>query len=348
VLGICAGYLGGHASDHIGRRPLILFGWAMLAATFLGFAFVGGHKYLGLGLMSLAGVGDSIGIGADQAMVADLVPPERHEAGYAATRVAANLGVACGPPIGGLLLIGRHWPVLFTGVAVVALVAIAIAYLYLPRDGAYKPAEPPERGSFGVIRRDHAFLLFLFSSVLAFLVYVGYETVLPIAAVQSYGLAPSTWGFIVIIPPVLVAILQLRVTMWTGRFSSGSKLVTAMLLMGGAFLFLLWSGSVAIFVFVMFVFVIGEMLWVPTSQAIVAGLAPDDLRGAYMGAFGSTSPVAFALGPFIGLQLRGAYGTDAAWYFFAAASVVAAASGAAAVRGVAHRRRDPHMAGGGV
>jgi MFS family permease len=128
-------------------------------------------------------------------------------------------------------------------------------------------------------------------------------------------------------------------------FPAGPKFVTAMLLMGGSFLFLLLSGTVATFVLVLFVFVVGEMLWVPTSQAIVARLAPEDVRGAYMGAFGSTSAFGFALGPFTGLQLRGAYGDDAAWYFFAAVSVAAAAAGAAAVRGAAGRRVSPAPAG---
>jgi predicted MFS family arabinose efflux permease len=341
VVSMFAGYLGGHASDHFGRRPLILLGWACLAATFLSYAFVGGHKYLGLGLMALAGIGGSIGSGADQAMVADLVPPERHEAGYASTRVASNLGVAFGPPVGGVLLIGRHWPLMFVGVTVMSLVAIAIAYRYLPRSGAYTPAEPPTRGSFGVIRRDHAFLFFLLSGALAYLVYVAYETVLPISAVKTYGMAPSTWGFIVIVNPLLVTFFQLRVTRWSARFAAGPKLVTAMLLMGGSFLFLLWSGSVGMFLVVMVVFVVGEMLWVPTSQAIIARIAPEDLRGAYMGAFGSTASFGFALGPFVALQLRGAYGDNAAWYFFAAVSVAAAASGAAAVRGAARRRAEP-------
>jgi hypothetical protein len=59
-----------------------------------------------------------------------------------------------------------------------------------------------------------------------------------------------------------------------------------------------------------------------------------------MGAFGSTGAFGFALGPFIGLQLRGAYGDAAAWYFFAAISVAAAATGAAAVRGAVARRRE--------
>jgi MFS family permease len=102
---------------------------------------------------------------------------------------------------------------------------------------------------------------------------------------------------------------------------------------------LLWSGSVAMFLWVMLVFVVGEMLLVPTSQAIVAALAPEDIRGAYMGAFGSTASIGFALGPFTALQLRGTYGDDAAWYFFAAVSIAAAASGGAAVRGSTRRRR---------
>jgi predicted MFS family arabinose efflux permease len=338
VASLVAGYLGGHASDHVGRRPLILLGWAFLAAVFCSYSFVGHHVLVGLGLMALAGIGGSIGSGADQAMVADLVPPERHEAAYASVRVAANLGVAFGPPIGGLLLIGRHWPLLFGGVTAMSVIAIGIAYRYLPRRGAYSPTEPPTRGSLGVIRRDHAFLLFLLSGGLAYLVYVAYETVLPISAVNTHRIAPSTWGFIVVINPVLVTLFQLRVTRWVARYAAGAKLVTAMLLMGGSFLFLLLSGSLAMFVLVMFVFVVGEMLWVPTSQAIVAGLAPEDVRGAYMGAFGSTGAFGFALGPFIGLQLRGAYGDDAAWYFFASVSVVAAASGAAAVRAALGRQ----------
>jgi MFS family permease len=75
------------------------------------------------------------------------------------------------------------------------------------------------------------------------------------------------------------------------------------------------------------------MLWVPTSQAVVAALAPADIRGAYMGAFGSTSAFGFALGPLVGLQIRHAYGDTAMWIGFAAIAVLAAATGAAAVRG---------------
>ena len=104
LVGMVAGYLGGHVSDYVGRRPMILLGWALLGFAFLLFAFVGDRTYVGLALLVFSAIGGSVGGGADQAMVADLVPPERHEAAYASVRVASNLGVVCGPPIGGLLL----------------------------------------------------------------------------------------------------------------------------------------------------------------------------------------------------------------------------------------------------
>ncbi len=64
---------------------------------------------------------------------------------------------------------------------------------------------------------------------------------------------------------------------------SSLKLGVAMPLMGVPFLLLDWNGSVPVIVLVIFLLVIGEMLWVPTSQAVVAALAPADIRGAYMG-----------------------------------------------------------------
>ena len=103
--------------------------------------------------------------------------------------------------------------------------------------------------------------------------------------------------------------------------------------MGLPFLLLIVSSSIAVIVVVLVVFVIGEMLWVPTSQAVVAGLAPADIRGAYMGAFGGTWSVGWALTPFLGLQVRAAYGDATMWMCVAAVGVVAGILGLAAARG---------------
>ena len=62
------------------------------------------------------------------------------------------------------------------------------------------------------------------------------------------------------------------------------------------------------------------MLWVPTSQAIVAGLAPEDVRGAYMGAFGSTAAARLRARAVHGAPRSGRLRRERRWLFFGGAS----------------------------
>ncbi len=332
------GYTGGHLSDHLGRRRLMLAGEAALALLAPTFLLAGDNVLRGLGLMVLTGSVASLGGSVGQALVADLVPPERHESAYATVRVMANLGVTMGPPIGALFLLIGGWNTLFVGVSVLAAGAWMLGFRLLPARGEFSPEAPPERGSIGVITRDRMFLVFLVSSLFAWMVYVAYETVLPVSLVDTHGLQPAAWGFLLIVNPILVTLFQLRLTRAAERIPAAPKLAAAMMLMGLPFLLFGLSAAIPLILLVLVLFVIGEMLWVPTSQSIVAGLAPDDLRGAYMGAFGSMGAAGFALAPFTALQVRAASGDDAMWAMFAGISLVSAVLGIVACRGVGRVR----------
>ena len=335
------GYLGGHLSDHVGRRPLMLVGWAANLVVLPILAFV--HDvWLGLAVLALEPLIGSLGNAATTAIVADLVPEEKQEQSYAALRVANNLGVSIGPPIGALLLIGQHWSRLFLGVTLISAAGWLLAYRTIPVRGRFAPEEPPSRGSFAVIRRDRAFLVFIGSSILASMTYVAFETLLPISLVQSHGLAPSAWGFLVIANPILVTFLQLRLTRAVSNVPASLKLGIAMPMMGLPFLLLNVTSAIPVVLLVVIVFVFGEMLWIPTSQAVVAAFAPVDLRGAYMGIFGASWAIAWALGPFSGLQVRAAYGDAVLWWCVALVGIAAGISGAAAARG--HDRAPAEVA----
>ena len=333
VLAGVMGYAAGHWSDRIGRRPLILAGWGFQAVVPLLLLGVGQHVVAGLALLALLPVFGSLGGAADQAMVADLVAPERHEAAYASVRVASNLGVTIGPPLGGLLLIGGHWNHLWLGTLALGAAGFAIAFRYIPRGGAYAPEGPPERGSLGVIMRDSPFLLFMVASVFATMTYIATETLLPISLTTTHHLAPAAWGLLMVLNPLAVTVFQLRLTRWAAPIPASLKLGVAMPLMGVPFLLLNVNGSVPVIAVVIVLFVIGEMLWVPTSQAVVAALAPSDIRGAYMGAFGGTWSVGWALTPFLGLEVRSAYGDATMWMCVATVGVVAGIIGLVAARG---------------
>jgi MFS family permease len=332
-----SGFLGGYLSDRIGRRRVILVGEAAMAVYPLVLLALSGSMWAALVALSLDGVFGSVGGSVELAMVADLVSPERHEAAYSSVRVAANLGVVVGPPLGGLVLVLGSWSALFPTIAILSALAWLVAWRYLPHRGEFSPEGPPERGSVATILADRAFLLFLGSAVFAWLVYVAYEVVLPVSLVDGFGYEPAAWGFLVWINPLLVTLFQVRLTRATAGVPSAPKLVVALLVMGLPYLLLVASHSVLAVVTVVVVFVIGEMLWVPTSQAVVAELAPQDLRGAYMGAFGSAPAIGFALAPLIGFQVRNVYGDDATWTMFALLGVVAAMLGGLALVGVRRR-----------
>ena len=327
MLAMISGFVGGHLSDYIGRRKVILFGQSVMVAYPLILIVVGTNLWPGLVMLMLAGVFGGLGGSASQAMVADLVEPAKHEAAYATVRVASNFGVVIGPPVGAILLFAGSWNLLFVGVFFLALIAWVLAYRLLPVRGAFAPEAPPDRGSLGVILRDRPFLLFLFSAIFAWLVYVAYQEILPISLVDGYGYEIWAWGFLTAINPLLVGLFQLRITRSLTGIPVASKLAAAMLMMGLPFLLLTATQAVWVVILVIVVFVVGEMVWVPTSQSVVAGLAPEDVRGAYMGAFGSAPAVAFALAPFIGLSVRNAWDDSTMWVMFASIAVVAATLG---------------------
>jgi MFS family permease len=65
---------GGALSDRMGRRPLIVAGWALYAAVYAGFA-VAEAPWHAWALFAVYGAVFGLSEGAEKAMVADLVPP---------------------------------------------------------------------------------------------------------------------------------------------------------------------------------------------------------------------------------------------------------------------------------
>jgi MFS family permease len=333
-----AGYLGGHLSDLVGRRPVLVWSWTLEAAILATLALADPAPAVGLALLVAAGVASGPGLAASGALVADLVPPERRESAYASMRVVYNVAMVCGPPVAGLVIAAGGWTGFLLFDALLGGLAAAGAALLLPAGLRGERERAPVTAAL----RDRPYLLFLASSVLAWIVYVGYESALPIAATTTYGVTPRTWGLLLALNPLLVALLQLRLTGALARFTASAKLAVAIPVMGLSFLAFEVDTGLGTIAGVIVVFVVGEMLWAPTATAAAASMAPAHLRGAYMGAFGGTTSAGFAIGPFVGLQLLGGAGPRAMWAFFAGVSLVAAAGSAVAVRPRGRRRaRSP-------
>lgn len=83
--------VGGVLSDRLGRRPLIVGGWAVYAATYLGFA-VAERQWQAWALFLVYGLYFGATEGVEKAMVADLVPSHRRGTAFGWFNAALGLG----------------------------------------------------------------------------------------------------------------------------------------------------------------------------------------------------------------------------------------------------------------
>jgi predicted MFS family arabinose efflux permease len=280
---------------------------------------------------------------AQRALVADLTSPEERLRAFGGMRVVLNCGAAAGPLLAAALLLVGWWAVHAAIALVYALAALAARGLPDPR-----PEAGAAPSSLGPVLRDRAFLLVFAAALAGWAVYNAFEVLLPVALTQTHGLSASAWGPLYVVNAVVVVLFQLRVTRLASRVGTGPSLVAAMLLMGLPFLALTGSGAVPVMVAIVVVFVVGEMLWAPSSDVLVARLAPPGLRGVYLGATTAATWAGAALMPALGLSLRERFGDGVMWLAVALVSLVAAALYAAAARRsaepAADRRRSRRLA----
>jgi predicted MFS family arabinose efflux permease len=341
--GVGGAILGGRLSDRVGRRPVIVAAAAgqtgVSALLLLPVGRIGAFAVLaGLSLLQpLRGA-------TQRALVADLARPGRLEQAFAALRIAINTG-ASGGPLAGAALVTLGWGALHAGTTLVFAGSL-LAALRLPVDRASARAGAGDDAGGGVRRllTDRAFVLVFGATVLAWLVYQAFETLLPVSLAETHSFAPAAWGLVFGINPVLTVLLQLRVTRWARGLRLDAKLVLALALMSLPFLALPLVGAPLALVGVVVVCVtLGEMLWAPASESMVAELAPPDSRGTALGIATAASWLGTASGPALGLQVGAAFGEAAMW-----GAVVGVATASALLYAIACRTGQLRLGSSGM
>ncbi|HAF12454.1 MAG TPA: MFS transporter [Blastocatellia bacterium] len=100
---VVSSLFGGHLSDILGRRRLIVSGWLLYAAVYAGFAFVSNQGSVWI-LFLIYGIYFGLAEGAEKALVADLVKPEQRGTAYGLYNLAFGITV-----LPASLLMGELW-----------------------------------------------------------------------------------------------------------------------------------------------------------------------------------------------------------------------------------------------
>jgi MFS family permease len=187
-----ANYFSGRLSDRFGRKRLIVASFVLSSINLLTLAAIGKGTVLPFALIVLQGVIGAPAYSLDRVVATDVVVDRtRRESAFATLRVATNLGVFSGPPLAALLIFAGGWRSFLAGVAALGVLGVLAASTLLPPTGRPTSREGDTAVSLRTVLRDRPFALLLLSTLLAFTDYCGFEAVLPVIAVTTFGLSPS-------------------------------------------------------------------------------------------------------------------------------------------------------------
>jgi MFS family permease len=294
-----AGYLAGHVSDRRGRRVVLLGGSASLPLLAAGL-LLAPDAPRAVGLVAAFGMAavEGLTFAPQQALLTDVAGGEQvvTERLFGTSRVVESAAAIVAPAAAGLLA-GISWNAWLGGLAAAGTLAVIATVRALPR--AVAVGDPPvgEPGPRRSPFRDGGFLAFYAGNALFQVVYLGTQVVLPVVLTTAHGYSPRSWGLLVALNPLLVVVAQLRLMRLVQPATVAVRLLAGGLFMTLAITVPFVSLTVAAIVVLLVLATVGEMLWAPTISGAVAERAPEDSRGAWLGAFTTSFSAAFALAP---------------------------------------------------
>jgi MFS family permease len=316
ICGLVFAFIAGPVTDRLGRK------WVMavsLAANGLGYLMMSQANSFTAFVFIMAWNGSvqpMYRVGAD-AMMADLIPPEKRVEAYSLLRTSNNVGVALGPAIGGFIA-SSSYTIAFilaaAGLITYSLLVTFLAHETLPQRARVLAQLPERMGGYDRVLKDRKFVVFSLNYTLTQICAALIWVLLGVYAYQNFHVSESQYGFIPTTNALMVVFFQLIITRISKRYPSLRVMAV------GTLFYALGVGSVAFgqgfwgFWLSMVIVTIGELITTPTATTLVANLAPADMRGRYMSIYGLTWGAAAGIGPVVGGLLSDNFGPVFTWY----------------------------------
>jgi len=300
-------FWGGQLTDRLGRRVVIMLSVLVGVVWFVGFAFITELWQVAALVAFESALGWPLFQTASNAMIADLVPPERRQQGFGVTRVAMNLGVVIGPAVAGVALgFGATFRELFLSAAAGCLLMVVLMAVWIRESrpaSALLPVRHTDRegrSGYRIVLHDRVFLIFCAVAVLPVFCIGNFGSIYAVYVTDYLGLPYREWGYLLALNAAIVAAVQYPLVSALRKRNRMALLAASSALLavgvgGSAFAGPLWS-----LVFLITVMSVGETLLSPVASAEVADLAPEAVRGRYMGVWTVVWNGGAALGPAFG------------------------------------------------
>ncbi len=326
VGGTVAPFFGGYLADAIGRRNTITISLVGSACSVLAMYYSPNLETL---LVCAFGHGVLTYIfgPAANALMTDVLPPEKRVLGFAVFRLALNAGFAAGPAVAGFLFT-RSQALIFWGDALTTLVFAVLAFTLLPqglrtvKGRVTSPQVAWQSWREAAIDgwRNGPFLQLLTAKLLMAIAFVQVFNVLALDSTER-GLTMVEYGLVMGFNGFLIMFLELPLANWVKRFPPKRISGIGFATLGLGCTSFAAVDSLGGFFLAMGLFTLGEMIALPVSAAYGSELAPKDYRGRYFGFFSIMWGISALVGS-AGVWIYGFVGVN--WWWFTGLFGVAA------------------------
>ncbi|ELY0462695.1 MFS transporter [Listeria innocua] len=315
-----AGMYGGHLADIIGRKKLMVAGELLKVFAFLGMVLCNSSifhsPWITFVMLLLIGVAQGLINPAGEAMLIDVSTPENRSFMYSVSYWANNLSMMIGIIVGGWFFVDYLFPLL------VALFIMSFVTAWLTTSlisETLKQKAVLKKGSYGLVGmlknygqvlHDYRFLLYTIGGIAVMSIEFQRSNYISVRLAEDFQALLVHFGPLgnitlngVQIVSVLTAVNTLFIVLFTvpvARFVTKRAqqpiMYVGFTLFAIGFAVCAFANNLAVLLLATAVLSIGELLYVPTRQTILAAIVDDDRRGAYMAFNG----IIFQIGKMIG------------------------------------------------
>ena len=307
----------GLLADKLGRRPLMIFGTALIAIC----AFLNGlatNFWLFLFFRFIQGMGASMWMTSRTTLLADILKPEERGRVLGYFQSFQTIGQAAGPTIGGFIATWYGAQANFYFYAATGVVSLVLTYLFIKETESGKAHSGelafPKDLTLRLIK-NKGFIFASITSATAFFIVSGIrQDILPFYSAKVAGLGPAEIG--VILSIATLANLILTIPIGYGLDLLGRKpIVVFGLIISGVSMFLFPQfSSFVMLCGVSFIMGIGTSGMQQAPLAMATDATIGEPRGTSMGIFRFFGDVGSLIGPiFLGAVADG-FGLSAPFY----------------------------------
>ncbi|WP_254842725.1 MFS transporter [Bacillus sp. MRMR6] len=293
--------VGGTLADRTGRRFIIGLGALITAGGLIGFG-VFNHFYLLVVTAIITGIGNGLYAPSTKAAIAALASMGNRTTAFSMRGIAANIGTASAGLIVFFLITGSS-KIIFWIAGFIYIALALISWTLLPKKCGDIPCPPVPSQAYRLAFKNKPFIVFGVVSIFIWVLYAQLALVLPLRAIEILP-DPKNVALIWTINSFIVISLQGMITKRIiNKIHPLNSLAFGILIVGIGIGSLYFSSSFFHFVISGAIFVMGEMLLLPTIDSTISQLSTAEMIGLFFALANVISGLGEAGGKFAGSKL---------------------------------------------